>query len=113
MSELIEYKNTVEPSELARAAESYSAKKAEQGATVKGVYTFPVEEPEPQKQPEKSGGIEVRKNEEKNGIEIRFPSKPDQNILEQLKRHGFRWSSFQGIWWNRYTEQGWQFANAL
>ena len=43
-------------------------------------------------------------NNEKNGIEIRFESKPETNILEQLKTNGFRWSVKQKMWYAKITE---------
>lgn len=52
----------------------------------------------------KVDGIEIRKNEEKNGIEIIFPCKPDSAIIETLKSMGFRWSNYQGLWYNKFSE---------
>ena len=43
-------------------------------------------------------------NNEKNGIEIRFDSKPETNILEKLKTNGFRWSVKQKMWYAKITE---------
>lgn len=43
-------------------------------------------------------------NNEKNGIEIRFESKPETNILEKLKTNGFRWSVKQKMWYAKITE---------
>lgn len=48
--------------------------------------------------------VTVSKNEEKNGIEIRFPSKPDASVIQALKDHGFRWSQFAKTWWKRYSD---------
>lgn len=48
--------------------------------------------------------VTVSKNEEKNGIEIRFPSKPDAAVIQELKVRCFRWSQFSGVWWKRYNE---------
>lgn len=47
--------------------------------------------------------VEVSKNEEKQGIEIRFPGKPDQDVINTLKGHGFRWSPFNSVWWKKYS----------
>ena len=57
--------------------------------------------------------VGVSRNEEKGGIEIRFNSKPDTSILTKLKENGWRWSRFAKVWWHRYTENDWQFANSI
>lgn len=46
----------------------------------------------------------VSKNEEKNGIEIAFPGKPAQNVIDSLKADGYRWSSFAKVWWKAFTQ---------
>ena len=46
----------------------------------------------------------VRFNEEKHGIEIKFPSKPAEAVLATLKRHGWRWARFSGCWYQRASE---------
>lgn len=43
--------------------------------------------------------IEISFNEEKNGIEIKFDGKPSEEIRENLKANGFRWSRYQKIWY--------------
>jgi len=48
-------------------------------------------------------GVQVSKNEEKQGIEIRFPSKPSAEVINTLKAQGFRWSGFNGVWWKKYS----------
>ncbi len=47
----------------------------------------------------------IRRNEEKNGIEVVFPDKPEKSVIEKLKSLGFRWSQNQGLWWRRYDEE--------
>jgi hypothetical protein len=64
-------------------------------------FDMPVKET---KEPLKTENVTVRRNEEKNGIEVLFPVKPDQSIIERLKEMGFRWSQFQKLWWRRYDE---------
>lgn len=55
--------------------------------------------------------VEIKHNENKNGIEIYFTSKPEQLILNILKEKGFRWmpakNSYNGknYWYKRYTEE--------
>jgi hypothetical protein len=51
-------------------------------------------------------------NAEMNGIEITFSEKPSQEIIEQLKAHGFRWSK-RGFWYAKQTEERLQFAKQL
>jgi hypothetical protein len=48
--------------------------------------------------------VTVTKNEEKGGIEIRFPQKPSQEVINNLKANGYRWSSFASVWWKRYSD---------
>lgn len=57
--------------------------------------------------------VTVRRNLEKKGIEVIFQRKPEQGIIEALKAHGFRWSGFSKLWYNRDTETNWTFANSL
>jgi len=58
-------------------------------------------------------GKEVRENKEKNGVEIVFDSKPDDEILTLLKANGWRWSKFNRLWYNRLTPENLEFANTL
>lgn len=46
-----------------------------------------------------ANGITVSLNAEKQGVEIRFPSKPAPEVLERVKANGFRWSRFSGCWY--------------
>jgi hypothetical protein len=46
----------------------------------------------------------IRKNEDKNGIEVQFPEKPHERIISFLKIRGFRWSKFAKLWYAKYTE---------
>ena len=55
----------------------------------------------------------VRKNEEKNGVEIKFSSKPSDEILSKLKSNGFRWSKFSKVWYCKYSEKQMEFANNI
>ena len=65
---------------------------------------------------EKNGGEAVTpigtvtRNEQKNGVEIKFFERPDAAILADLKAHGWRWSRFAGCWYNRYTEENAAYA---
>lgn len=43
--------------------------------------------------------LTVSDNEDKGGIEIRFPSKPAPDVLAWLKARGWRWSRLSGCWY--------------
>ncbi|MGP3749755.1 LPD29 domain-containing protein [Bacillus sp. 3A_MP1] len=55
----------------------------------------------------------LRINEELNGIELYFDSKPEQEVLTHLKSNGFRYSGFKKCWWNKRNEKSMQIANSL
>jgi hypothetical protein len=48
--------------------------------------------------------VVIRKNEEHNGIEVKFSAKPAPDVIEWLKGHGFRWSMRCKIWYTKYNE---------
>ncbi len=52
-----------------------------------------------------NGNITLTYNKEKNGIELKFRSRPSEEILDTLKANRFRWSKFQKIWYARQTPQ--------
>lgn len=52
-------------------------------------------------------------NEEKNGIELHFSSKPNDFILMKLKEQGFRWSKYGKFWYTKKSEKAVMFANSL
>ncbi|MCY8532598.1 hypothetical protein MOD13_04365 [Bacillus vallismortis] len=55
----------------------------------------------------------LRINEELNGIELYFGSKPEEEVLTHLKSNGFRYSGFKKCWWNKRTEKSMQVANDI
>lgn len=55
----------------------------------------------------------VSKNEKLNGIEITFGGIPSEETRNALKEKGFRWSRKQKIWWSRFTEDKYHWAQAL
>lgn len=57
--------------------------------------------------------VVVTFNEEKFGIEIRFPSRPAPDVMSQLKGEGWRWSRFNGCWYHRATEGALDTATAI
>lgn len=65
--------------------------------------------------PEVAGNnsVSVTENPEKNGVEVRFGTKPDSETLAALKAAGFRWSRFQNLWYARRSPETLAFAYAL
>lgn len=57
--------------------------------------------------------IEVSINEERQGVEIRFPEKPSEDVRGALKRAGFRWSRFSACWYKKRSEEAERFAEEL
>ena len=60
-----------------------------------------------------SEGVAVRENNDKNGIEIIFGSKPSTEVLSALKSNGFKWSNFAKLWWAVRSEKTLNFAYSL
>jgi hypothetical protein len=52
-------------------------------------------------------------NEELNGVELYFGTKPQQETLTVLKSNGFRWSGFKKCWYSKQSEKTMQLANNL
>lgn len=52
-------------------------------------------------------------NTEKNGIELRFDTKPDRAILDRIKEFGFRWSGRQHMWYAKNTDERMEMVNGL
>jgi len=44
-------------------------------------------------------GVEVRENEQHDGVEVVFANRPADAVLETLKAAGFRWSRPQRLWY--------------
>jgi hypothetical protein len=47
----------------------------------------------------------VRRNHALGGIEIKFPDKPSESVLTQLRSNGFRWHSLKKHWYAKYTAE--------
>jgi hypothetical protein len=58
-------------------------------------------------------GITVRRNIAQDGVEVAFPAKPAQSVIDTLKSHGFRWSFKNHVWYKRYSESVLAFAQSL
>lgn len=54
-----------------------------------------------------------RINEEFNGIEITFESKPAEDIRSTLKENGFRWHKAKGLWYAKQNAERLQLAEIL
>lgn len=60
-----------------------------------------------------SSGIVVRHNTIQSGVEIVFPSKPSQDVIDSLKANGFRWSFRTKVWYCKYSDYKMQLAKKL
>lgn len=58
-------------------------------------------------------GVIIRRNTERQGIEVVFPAKPAEEIRVELKRLGFRWSRRQGLWYARFRPSLWSQVHDL
>ena len=58
----------------------------------------------------KKGEAYWKRNEAKKGIEIYFPSVPDEYTRQRLKANGWRWSKFNRCWYARFDEGTWEMA---
>lgn len=52
-------------------------------------------------------------NAEKNGIEIRFDSKPAAAVLETIKAAGYRWSRARRLWWAHQSPEALEAAQRI
>jgi hypothetical protein len=50
----------------------------------------------------------ISKNEKKEGIELSFPSRPAEEILEWIKSKGFGWSKYNMVWWRKFDINVWK-----
>ena len=57
--------------------------------------------------------VTVTENDDKNGVEIRFPGKPDREVLDRLKANGFRWHRKLKFWYAKRTPERMELANGL
>jgi phospholipid N-methyltransferase len=62
---------------------------------------------------EKIENVEVKLNDEKNGVEIYFTDKPSEEVRDNLKSHGFRWSKYNKCWYAKQSEDSLIFANSF
>lgn len=57
--------------------------------------------------------LNITLNTEKNGIELRFDSKPSAEILTKIKGNGYHWSNKQKIWYAKQKENTITIANEI
>ena len=57
--------------------------------------------------------LNITLNTEKNGIELRFDSKPSAEILTKIKENGYHWSNKQKIWYAKQKENTITIANEI
>lgn len=57
--------------------------------------------------------VKVELNNDKNGVEIYFSNKPSEEVRNNLKSHGFRWSKYNKCWYAKQSEDTLNFANSL
>lgn len=57
--------------------------------------------------------VKVVLNEEKNGVEIHFNNKPSQDVLNNLKANGFRYSRYNKVWYAKQSETTLNYANTF
>lgn len=62
---------------------------------------------------QQAGAVEVRKNEEKNGIELVFNEKPAREILDAIKAAGYRWHRSGGYWYAKASAKAKQAAEKI
>lgn len=52
-------------------------------------------------------------NEQLNGIEITFNTVPSEEVRNELKTNGFRWSKYRKVWYAKQTAERLEFAKML
>lgn len=57
--------------------------------------------------------VEVLRNEEKQGIEIYFDTKPIQEIINALKEAKFRWHNVKKCWYAKENQDTLEIANKI
>lgn len=58
-------------------------------------------------------GVTVKRNAEKDGVELHFPGKPSQDVIDRVKAGGFRWSRFSKCWYAKASNRNLAFAYEL
>lgn len=61
----------------------------------------------------KSEDVKVELNDEFNGVEISFKTKPNNSVINELKKFGFRWHSVKRLWYAKQTDERIKFAQSI
>lgn len=57
--------------------------------------------------------VTIRENEVRDGVEIIFPARPKQEVLDYLNSKGFKWSPRQKLWYAKRSEKALAIAHGL
>lgn len=57
--------------------------------------------------------LNITLNTEKNGIELRFDTKPNTDVIAAIKEAGFRWSGKQRMWYAKQNDETVALANQI
>lgn len=57
--------------------------------------------------------VTLTDNRLKNGVELRFSSKPAEHVRDALKAHGWRWSRFASCWYHTATAEARAWAESI
>lgn len=57
--------------------------------------------------------LNITLNTEKNGIELRFDTKPNTDVITAIKEAGFRWSGKQRMWYAKQNDETVALANQM
>jgi len=55
----------------------------------------------------------ITENDDKDGLELRFPAKPAPEVLDRLKAAGWRWSRFSSCWYKHRSDEARVFAQSI
>ncbi len=55
--------------------------------------------------------VEIRRNLDRDGLEINFPEKPLESTINWLKQNHYRWSRFAKVWYKKYDDYNWNLAH--
>jgi len=73
---------------------------------------FPTRLEDNQAQVNKSN-VQIIDNTEKNGIELKFDGKPNDEIRDKLKANGFRWNRGKKVWYARKSDKAVSVVNEI
>jgi hypothetical protein len=62
---------------------------------------------------ENSGAVTMTLNRQHNGVELRFGTKPGEEILNNLRANGFRWHGRRHMWYAKQAEKTLSLAERL